>query len=335
MFIFLISLFLGFFITLSILPNWIKKAKSIDLMWKDMNKFQIRKVAGSGGIAVIAGFITGVFYYIAVNTFYFQTQENFIEIFALTSSLLIVFCIGIVDDLLGWRKGGLRKRIRMLLILIAAIPLIVINAGQHTISIPFLGSADLGLFYPLFIIPIGILGATATFNFLAGFNGLEAGQGIIVLSALAIVSYYTNSAWLTVLGLIMVFCLIAFLIYNKFPSKIFPGDSLTYPVGALIAIMAVLGNYERIAVFFFIPYIIEVVLKSRGKLIKQSFGKPLEDNSLDLAYEKIYGLEHFFIMLYQKLGVKPTERKIVLGIHLFQMIIIILGFILFREHIFI
>ena len=64
----------------------------------------------------------------------------------------------------------------------------------------------------------------------------------------------------------MVGALIGFYIYNKFPAKVFPGDILTYSVGALIAGMAILGNFEKIAVFVFIPYIIETILKSRGKL---------------------------------------------------------------------
>ena len=33
--------------------------------------------------------------------------------------------------------------------------------------------------------------------------------------------------------------------YNHFPSKIFPGDSLTYIVGALIGIIAVVANLEK------------------------------------------------------------------------------------------
>ncbi|HIF03136.1 MAG TPA: glycosyl transferase family 4, partial [Nitrospinaceae bacterium] len=33
-------------------------------------------------------------------------------------------------------------------------------------------------------IPLGIVGAATTFNFLAGFNGLETGQGILIFSGL-------------------------------------------------------------------------------------------------------------------------------------------------------
>ena len=67
------------------------------------------------------------------------------------------------------------------------------------------------------------------------------------------------------------------------------------------------GNFEKIALFFFIPFIIEVILKSRGKLIKSSFGKPEKDGSLSLAYEKLYGLTHVSIYLLKKIGIKSVN----------------------------
>ena len=210
----------------------------------------------------------------------------------------------------------------------------VINAGKSTISLPFIGNYDLGLLYPLIIIPIGIIGATTTFNFLAGYNGLESGQGIILLSALSIVSYQTGNSWLTVICICMIASLTAFLIFNFYPAKIFPGDSLTYAVGGLIAIIAILGNFEKMALFFFIPYAIETVLKLRGRLTKQSFSKPNKDGTLDLRYEKIYGLEHLSIYLMKKINIAPTERKVVLSIWFFQIIIIVIGFLIFGKGVF-
>ena len=124
------------------------------------------------------------------------------------------------------------------------------------------------------------------------------------------------------------------MLYNFYPAKVFPGDSLTYPLGGFIAIVAILGNFEKIAVFFFIPYIIEIVLKSRGKLIKQSFGKPKKDGSLDLKYDKIYSLNHVAILLMKKLKWKATEKKVVYLIWMFQILIILLGFIIFGNGIF-
>jgi len=318
------------------MPYWIKKARGIGLIWEDMNKFERKKnVAGSGGLIVLMGFILGVLSYIFLKTFYFKSQTNVVELFALSTVVLILAIIGLVDDLLGWHKGGLSKKFRLIMCLFAAIPLIVINAGVPEIYIWGLEGINLGLIYVLVIVPIGITGAATTFNFLAGFNGLEASQGVIILSALSLVAYFIGSSWLALIGLCMVLSLIAFLYFNKFPSKVFPGDVLTYSVGGMIAIMAILGNMEKFALFIFIPYIIEVILKSRGKLQKHSFGKPNKDDSLEMPYDKIYGLEHFAIWALKKIKGRATEKEVVYFINLIQIVVIVLGLIIFREGIFI
>ncbi len=325
-----IVVLISFLIVLIFMKPWIKKTKQINLMWEDMNKFDKHKVAGSGGIIVLLAFVVSLMIFIGYRTFFLESSENLIEVMGLMLSVIILANIGLIDDLLGWQRGGLRRRDRIILVGLAAIPLVVLNAGRSTIFIPILGIMDIGIIYPLILIPIGIIGAATTFNFLAGFNGLEAGQGIILLSALSLVAYLTGSSWLAIAGLCMVFALLGFMIYNFYPSKVFPGDSLTYSVGGLIAIMAILGNFEKIALFFFIPYLIEVALKSRGKLIKSSFGKPNQDGSLELLHSKIYSLNHLAILIMQKTGIKPTEKRAVISIWLFQILIVIIGFLIFR-----
>ncbi|MEI6731240.1 MAG: glycosyl transferase family 4 [archaeon] len=330
-----IPILASFFITLFLLPYWIRKAKQIGLVWDDMNKLKYEKVSGSGGIAVLVGFLMSVFIYLAYLSFIAKDISNIASILSIVLVIFLAASIGFLDDLFGWQQGGMSKRSRLLLLLFISLPVVVLNAGKDVVSLPFLGTLNLGLWYPLVLVPIGIIGATSTFNFLAGFNGLEAGQGILILSALSLVSYLTGTTWLAVLLLCMVFALIAFLVFNFYPTKVFPGDSLTYAVGAAIAVSAILGNFEKIAIFLFIPYIIEVILKSRGRLNKYSFGAPQKDGSLDLKYDKIYGLTHLSILILKKIGIKPTEKRAVYLIWLFQLAIIVLGFIIFREGIFI
>lgn len=332
-YILLIPIIASFLITLFLIPNWIKRAKKAGLIGKDLHKLDKKDIAESGGMSVVAGFVIGNLLFIAVNTFIFKTNENFIEMLALLNTIILISCIAFTDDILGW-KIGLRRRTRLILVAFSSIPLIAINAGRSTIGIPFFGPIDVSIFYPLILIPLGIIGATATFNFLAGYNGLEAGQGIIILGGIGSVAYFTGSGWLSLVTICMIAALVAFLIYNFYPAKVFPGDSLTYPIGALIAIVSILGNFEKIAVFFFIPYILETFLKARGKLTKESYGRLLEDGTLDMPYEKIYGLEHLAIFMMKKFEIKPTEKKVVFSIWIFQIIIIIVGFIIFRRGIF-
>jgi len=309
------------------MPFWIRKAKQIGLIWEDMHKVgHPKNVAGSGGIIVVMGFMLGVLIYVAIKVFIFKGLESIIEIFAILSCILFMALIAFVDDLFGWHRGGLSIRSRLILTAFAAIPLMVINVGDST-----MWGINLGIFFPLIIVPLAVVGATTTYNFLAGYNGLEAGQGIIMLGALALVTYLTGNSWLSVIALCMIAALLGFYIFNRKPAKVFPGNVLTYSVGALIAAIAIVGNIEKIALFFFIPYIIETLLKSRGRLKKQSFGKLNEDGSLDMPYDKIYGLEHLAIWILKKIkpNKKVYENEVTWTIHIFTIIIILIGFFIF------
>src|SRR3989338_9209930 len=332
-YILLFPLIVSFLVSLFLLPPWIRRAQHAGLVGRDMNKVAENKVAEAGGVTVIAGFVIGTLFYIALKTFYLRQGDYIPEIFALMSVVLIVAFIGMIDDLLGW-KIGLSKRVRLFLVLFAAVPLIVINAGSSAIYLPFIEKINIGLWYLILVIPLGVVGASTTFNFLAGYNGLEARQGILILGALAIVSYFTGSTWLAVALACMIAALLAFLIFNSYPARVFPGDTLTYALGALIATAAVLGNLERFAIFIFLPNILEILLKIRGRLHKESFAIHQKDGSLKAPYQKIYGLEHAAIFILSKIKSKIYEKDVVLAINFLQVLIIIIAFIIFREGIF-
>ena len=159
---------------------------------------------------------------------------------------------------------------------------------------------------------------------LAGYNGLEAGMGAIILSTLGFISWNLGYTWVAVVAFTMVMALLAFLIYNKYPSKIFPGDTMTYSVGALIAIVAILGNIEKFALFLFIPYFLEFILKARGKFKKESFAAVQEDGSLNLK-DGIYGLEHLTIKFLSKIKKKVYENDVVYALYGFEIILAIIA----------
>jgi UDP-N-acetylglucosamine--dolichyl-phosphate N-acetylglucosaminephosphotransferase len=322
----IISVMISFLLAILLLPKWIRICRKIGLVWADMNKFgHPKNVASSGGVIVVMAFTMGVLSYIALKTFIFGGTIHSLEIFSLLAVVLILSIIGLTDDLLGWKHKGLPIKLRISLAIMASIPLVVINAGTHEMVFPFFGVLSLGLIYPLLIIPLAIAGVSTTYNFLAGFNGLESGQGILILGFLSFVSYITGSPWLAIVGLCMVGALIAFYYFNKVPADVFPGDIVTYAVGALIAGMAILGNFEKIALVVFIPYIIEVILKLRGRLKKHSFGVPDKYGNLKKPYDKIYGLEHLAIIILNRYG-RATERKVTYLIHAFQIIFILIAF---------
>ena len=169
-----LSIFLSFLATLFMTSAWIRKATDIGLVGKDMNKPDRPDVAEMGGICVVFGFLVGMLFYIGMGTFYLHSADYHV-ILACICTILMMTIIGMMDDSLGWKKGISQWK-KPILTIPAAMPMMVINAGHSTMDLWFIGAVDWGIFYPLAIIPIGIVGAANAYNMLAGYNGLEAGM---------------------------------------------------------------------------------------------------------------------------------------------------------------
>ena len=86
-------------------------------------------------------------------------------------------------------------------------------------------------------------------------------------------------------------------------------------------------NHEKIALVVFIPYFFEIILKLRGGLKKHSFGVPDKNGNLKMPYKKVYGLEHLAIKILNKFG-RATEKKVTYLIHAFQILFILIGFLM-------
>jgi len=245
------------------------------------------------------------------------TDRNLMLLFASMVSLFIITLVGFLDDLVIKSSKdysiGLKQWEKPLLTLTAAVPLMVVNAGNTEMWLPIFSVVDIGIFYPLFIIPIGVVGASNMVNMLEGYNGLGTGMAIVYIGMLGIYAYHFNRYIAALIALVAFFSLIAFYVYNKCPAKILPGDSLTYLLGATIAIIAIVGNIEKAAIISAIPFFIEFVLKARSRFKAQSYGYYYK-GKVKVDYDKIYSFPHVFA----RTG-KFTEKQIVFFMILIQL----------------
>lgn len=294
--------FLGtFFVT----PYFIKKLRLEGIVGHDQMKKGKPKIPEMGAPSVIFGFISGIFAYIFAQTFFIQTMSSnqLLYLLAAITTIIILAFIGVLDELTclikenqgkkgfkAFKRIGLKKRTQTLLPLPAAIPLIAVSAGVTALTIPIFGYFDFGIIYPLIIIPLAITGAANATNMLAGFNGLETGIGIVLLSFLGYFAYISNSFSAALLAFVFAASLIAFLIYNWYPAKIFPGG-LTYVIGAAIATVAIIGQIQRFALLCFAPFFIELILKAKTKFKAENFGTLQKDGTLK-APKKAGSLTH-------------------------------------------
>jgi len=321
----------SFFLTLFLTQKWIKSAKEAKLLGRDMNKYEKILVPRSGGITVALVVCFSLLFYIALKIFYWSTETHLVEAFAISATVLLAGFIGFTDDILGWKRG-LTQSQKVLLTIPITLPLMVINAGHSRMDLLFIGVIDFGIIYPLLLVPIGIIGATNGFNLLAGYNGLEAGMGLIIFTSFGIMGLIIERYWISLIAFIVSASLLAFLYFNWYPAKVFPGNSFTYSIGSLIAAIAVLGDLEKLAVWLFSLYFIEGLLYFRARVIDkagdvQAFGRPNKDNSLEMPYEKIYDTTHFAIWFLKKVKKKVYEKDVVHFLLFVQFLVALSGII--------
>jgi len=299
---------------------WIRAARRAGLTSQDMH--QKRAVSDMGGLPVTAAFLFVLLLYMGLRTFLFGSSASLVEILGVVSTVLLIALVGLMDDILGW-KIGLAQWQKPVLCLFAALPLMMINAGTSTLS---WGAVDLGIWYALLVIPLALSGAANGFNLLAGYNGLEAGQGIIILSTLGFLVWQVNgNGIIATIAALYVIVLLGFLLYNWYPARLFPGDTLTYVTGAMIAIVAILGNAEKAAFILFIPYFLEFFLKARSGWKAESFARV--GAGLQQPYAQWYGLEHIAVALLGKIK-RVREQDVVYALWGFQLCFVFLVFVL-------
>lgn len=324
----LVSVAISFVSTFVLAKKWMPAARRAGLVGKDMNKPSKPEVAEMGGVPVLGGIVGGLLFYIGLNTFLFNNLSYNLVLFATIGTVLIIVVVGLIDDLLGW-KLGLSQLQKPLLTIPAALPMMVINAGHSSVDLPFLGATDLGLLYPLVVVPIGIVGASNGFNMLAGYNGLEAGMGLIMISSIGLVSYLTGTAHVAMICAITAAALAAFLIFNWYPAKIFPGNGFTYMIGGIIACTSILANVERLAIILFIPYFIDLSLKAKSKMKAEAFAEVDSNGFLKNPYNGYYALPHVVIDLIIKMKGKTNEREVVIFIFLIEALLALIGMALY------
>ncbi|MCI4461931.1 MAG: glycosyl transferase family 4 [Thermogladius sp.] len=302
---------------------WIGKAHQIGFTGRDMNKRGEVHAAEAGGIWVSLGVALGLLSFIGLQTYVLNDESLLKNYISLALLLFMSGYLGFLDDVLGWKKG-LRAIYRVLLMAPVSLPLVVLKVGIPTITLPLIGTVDFGLAYYLLLIPIGVIGASNGFNMLAGYNGLEALQGILLMLFMGILGFVKGMDGLLTASLIMASGIGGFLVYNKYPARVFPGNTFTYAVGAYFAALAIMYKTVKFSLVLFTLYFIELALFIRGLrngVYKENFGKPMEDGSLLPPYDKTYSLTHFAIKSITRLKGRAREPEVVLFIAVLQALV--------------
>ena len=335
----LTSVVISFLTTFILAPRIIDFFHAAQIVAVDLHKRDKPKRPSSGGICVGAGILAGTFSYVGITTFSFAVsslsgQISSLLLLAVISSILIATLSGLLDDLnvrthaVPTKDGmnvkiGFPQWVKPLLTLPAAVPLMVIRAGTTKMALPIIGVLDFGLLYPLVIIPVGFVATSNMVNNLGGFNGLEAGMGVVYTFSLGLFAWITGGGQAAVLLFTACAALLAFLRFNWYPARILSGDSLTYLLGSLVAAGVIVGDMQRAGLIVMFPFIIEFFLKARSKFKASSLGKLRDDGKLDAPYgRKIYSWTH----ICMNLG-KLTEREVTIVMIFVQVLFAAIPFL--------
>lgn len=109
---------------------------------------------------------------------------------------------------------------------------------------------------------------TNSINILAGINGVEIGQSLVIACSIAINDFlFLNDAdpaveaHLFSLYFILPFIGVSFglIIYNWYPSEVFVGDTYCYFAGMTFAVVGILSHFSKTVLLFFIPQIFNFI----------------------------------------------------------------------------
>lgn len=217
------------------------------------------------------------------------------ELSAYLSALLSMHAgalLGFVDDVLD-----VRWRHKLPIPFLASIPMLVVyiaSGGATSVIVPawphMLRAAvgdrvELGILYYIYMLMLATF-CTNCINILAGINGVEVGQALVIALSVCIndllyldmraaartVWHGSPPAALSDLQLRHLFSLnmllpfvgvsAALLAWNRWPARVFVGDTYCYFAGMVLAAAGILGHYSKTLLLFFSPQVLNFALSA-------------------------------------------------------------------------
>ncbi|MFZ9660437.1 MAG: MraY family glycosyltransferase [Chitinophagaceae bacterium] len=216
--------FLITFLAIPIIIHVAHARKLFDL--PDDRKIHIIPVPALGGVGIFAGFMIASLFIIS-----FYSQPDFQYFYA---SMLVIFFLGLKDDLLvlSPSKKFMGQVIASFLIVYKGE--LIIN-NMHG----FLGLNEIPQLFSYAVTYLTIIVITNSFNLIDGVDGLAGSLGILTTFLLGTYFYFNGDLAYSVMAFCMSGSLLAFLIFNHSPARIFMGDTGSLLVGLVNSILVI------------------------------------------------------------------------------------------------
>jgi UDP-GlcNAc:undecaprenyl-phosphate GlcNAc-1-phosphate transferase len=160
-----------------------------------------------------------------------------------------IVLLGLFDDI-----RGMRARWKLLGQIVVALFVLLSGNVLTTVSLPIAGAVDLGIVLGSLLTVLWVVGLINAFNLIDGIDGLATGIALIGAGALVALSFLQETAFVTLAGAALAGSLLAFLLFNFPPARIFLGDTGSMFLGYSLAVMSLSGSQKsETAVIIFAP----------------------------------------------------------------------------------
>lgn len=223
----LLTASVSFIITFLAIPVVIQVAEQKKLYdIPDERKVHTRLVASLGGVGIFGGFLLASL--LSIQGF---INPEFQYFFA---AALVIFFLGLKDDLMILSAS--KKFVGQI---IAASILIHLGGIRLDSMYGLFGFDQLPVGFGLALSYLTIIVVINSFNLIDGVDGLAASLGILTMLVFGIYFFAVDQQAYTLLSFSMAGSLVAFLIFNHHPAKIFMGDSGSLMIGLINAILVI------------------------------------------------------------------------------------------------
>lgn len=218
---------LSFLVTFVAIPAIIRVAEQKGLYdLPDARKLHTRAIASLGGVGIFLGFVLAL-----LLTVSHSTAPEFQYFFAAAT---VIFFLGIKDDIL------ILSPLKKFLVQLAAAAILVHLGGIRIDSMHgLLGITALPEAASLLLSYSTIIVVMNAFNLIDGVDGLAGSLGLLTMTVFGAYFYYAGLPAYALLAVAMGGSLLAFMIFNYNPAKIFMGDSGSLLLGLVNAILVV------------------------------------------------------------------------------------------------
>ena len=238
-------LFAGFitslFVVMISMPSLIKVAKLKHLVDEpsENRKVHHRSVPTIAGIVLFGAIMFS--YSIWFPDKYDHIPNAFTNFKYLTGSLLVLFFVGVKDDIIG--TAPVKKLLSHFLVGF----ILVVMAGIRIETMHgIFGVYELLEWQSIFLSIFVYIVIVNAYNLIDGVDGLAGGVGLINAVFFGFWFYFSGNVPMALLSAVLAGSLLGFLFFNFSPAKIFMGDSGSLIVGAIICVLAVemIGDIE-------------------------------------------------------------------------------------------